>query len=339
MKQIYATSAPGGGGGTPVTPAALTKTDDTNVTLTLGGTPATALLQAVSLTVGWTGTLADARIASAVYWNAKEPAITSGTVSQYWRGDKTWQTFPTIPTVSPAALTKVDDTNVTITLGGTPATSLLQAVSLTVGWSGTLADSRIASATTWNAKQNAITGAATTITTLDLTASRVLVSDASGKVATNSVTTTTLSYLDATSSIQTQLNKIGATVFFSHAATNPADLTTYYLGGLIGVIPTITSQPRFRIESPITGTFDRLRIVQNMTVGTTESSVIKLNNKTAATSVTLSSAYKYDNAVKLYTAIGLAVTQGDELEIEIITPTWVTNPLSAQQFFYGYIKQ
>jgi len=54
-----------------ITPAALTKTDDTNVTLTLGGTPATALLQATSITVGWTGTLADGRIASAATWNAK----------------------------------------------------------------------------------------------------------------------------------------------------------------------------------------------------------------------------------------------------------------------------
>jgi hypothetical protein len=42
-------------------PAALTKTDDTNVTLTLGGTPATALLQSASLTLGWTGTLGIAR--------------------------------------------------------------------------------------------------------------------------------------------------------------------------------------------------------------------------------------------------------------------------------------
>jgi len=41
--------------------AALTKTDDTNVTLTLGGTPATALLVAASLTLGWTGTLSLAR--------------------------------------------------------------------------------------------------------------------------------------------------------------------------------------------------------------------------------------------------------------------------------------
>lgn len=44
--------------------------------------------------------------------------------------------------VTPSAMTKVDDTNVTITLGGTPATSLLQAVSITVGWSGQLAVSR-----------------------------------------------------------------------------------------------------------------------------------------------------------------------------------------------------
>ena len=81
------------------TPAALTKTDDTNVTLTLGGSPSTALLAATSLTLGWTGTLADSRIASATVWNSKEPGITPGTTSEYWRGDKTWQTFPTIPTV------------------------------------------------------------------------------------------------------------------------------------------------------------------------------------------------------------------------------------------------
>ena len=42
-------------------PAALTKTDDTNVTLTLGGSASTALLNAASLTLGWTGTLAVSR--------------------------------------------------------------------------------------------------------------------------------------------------------------------------------------------------------------------------------------------------------------------------------------
>ncbi len=41
--------------------AALTSNNDTNVTLTLGGTPSTALLQSASITAGWTGTLSAAR--------------------------------------------------------------------------------------------------------------------------------------------------------------------------------------------------------------------------------------------------------------------------------------
>lgn len=52
------------GGATPnitITGSALTKTDDTNVTMTLGGTPASALLAGVSLTLGWTGTLSVSR--------------------------------------------------------------------------------------------------------------------------------------------------------------------------------------------------------------------------------------------------------------------------------------
>ena len=51
-----------------------------------------------------------------------------------------------------------------------------------------------------------ITGAVSTITTGDLTASRALASDSSGKVSASGVTSTTLGYLDATSSIQTQLD-------------------------------------------------------------------------------------------------------------------------------------
>ena len=54
---------------------------------------------------------------------------------------------PTGSTAAPsyaaaAALTKTDDTNVTLTLGGNASTSLLQAASLTLGWSGILAASR-----------------------------------------------------------------------------------------------------------------------------------------------------------------------------------------------------
>lgn len=268
------------------TPAALTRTNDTNVTLTLGGTPSTALLQATSITLGWTGTLAAARggfgadvsaqsgvplfatgtatftgtTGSGNFVRATSPTLvtpalgtpssvtlTNGTglplttgvtgvlpianggtnatsaanartnlglvigtdVQAYdadlasWAGvtrASGFDTFtatpssanlrslvtdetgtgalvfagspaltgsPTAPTQSPAdnstkiattayveaavsasggvtpsALTKTDDTNVTLTLGGTPGTALLQATSITVGWSGQLAVAR-----------------------------------------------------------------------------------------------------------------------------------------------------------------------------------------------------
>lgn len=53
-------------GNLTITSSALTKVDDTNVTLTLGGTPASSLLAAVSITAGWTGTLAAGRLNSNV---------------------------------------------------------------------------------------------------------------------------------------------------------------------------------------------------------------------------------------------------------------------------------
>ena len=61
--------------------------------------------------------------------------------------------------------------------------------------------------TTLAGKQDTITGAASTITTSNLTASRVLVSNTSGKVAVSTVTSTQLGYVaGVTSAIQTQLN-------------------------------------------------------------------------------------------------------------------------------------
>lgn len=43
---------------------------------------------------------------------------------------------------TPAALTRINDTNITITLGGSPASSLFDAVSLTMGWAGQLSVAR-----------------------------------------------------------------------------------------------------------------------------------------------------------------------------------------------------
>lgn len=101
----------------------------------------------------------NARITGAIYDSNNSPG-TAGQVLSSTVAGTDW-----IDSASPtaAALTRVDDTNVTLTLGGTPATSLLQAVSLTLGWTGTLADSRITSASNWNtAYTNRITSLTTT---------------------------------------------------------------------------------------------------------------------------------------------------------------------------------
>lgn len=62
-------------------PAALTKTDDTNVTLTLGGSASTALVNAASITAGWTGTLASGRLNSNVVQGITNDTNVTGSIA------------------------------------------------------------------------------------------------------------------------------------------------------------------------------------------------------------------------------------------------------------------
>jgi hypothetical protein len=140
--------------GTDVTGAAMTSSNDTNVQITLGGTPSTSLLRAVSLTLGWTGQLAVGRggtgastLTGVVIGNATSAmTAVAGTAGQFLRRNtaNTAYEFRTLQggDIAGSELTKTDDTNVTISLGGTPASALLQPVSLTMGWTGQLAVSR-----------------------------------------------------------------------------------------------------------------------------------------------------------------------------------------------------
>jgi hypothetical protein len=234
--------ANGGTGNTAL--GALTRVDDTNVTLTLGGSPATALVNAASIAVGWTGTLAAGRLNSNVVQGVTNDTNVTGSIaaqnltlgwtgtlaagrlnanvvqsvvndtnvtgsiaaqaltlgwtgalaagrggtgqSSYTIGDilyasasGTLSKLADVATgnalvsggvgVAPAwgkigltthvsgilpvanggtgnsslgALTRVDDTNVTLTLGGSPSTALVNAASITVGWSGQLGATR-----------------------------------------------------------------------------------------------------------------------------------------------------------------------------------------------------
>ncbi len=102
-----------------------------------------------------------------------------------------------------------------------------------------------------NGKQATITGAATTITGSNLTASRALVSDSSGKVAVSAVSSTEVGYLDGvTSAIQTQLDSKPASYSASvttssgtatiahsaHGLTFPANVQVYDENGQLVLV-------------------------------------------------------------------------------------------------------
>jgi hypothetical protein len=140
--------------GTDITGAALTSSNDTNVQITLGGTPSTAVLRAVSLTMGWTGQLSVGRggtgastLTGVVIGNGTS-AMTAvvGTAGQFLRRNttNTAYEFRTLQggDIAGSELTFTNDTNVQMSLSGTPASALLQPVGITLGWTGQLAVGR-----------------------------------------------------------------------------------------------------------------------------------------------------------------------------------------------------
>jgi len=186
------------------TGAALTEVNDTNITLTLGGSPSTSLLQPTSITAGWAGTLAPTRGGTGVN-NASNTLTLGGSLttsgpytSTLTMTGPTTVTLPTsgtlattsqIPTGAP--LTEVNDTNITLTLGGSPSTALIQATSITAGWAGTLAPTRGGTGVNNASSTLTLGGSLTTsgayTSTLTMTGPTSVTLPTSGTLATNSL--------------------------------------------------------------------------------------------------------------------------------------------------------
>jgi hypothetical protein len=165
-----------------------------------------------------------------------QPLIPTGTSSQYYRGDKSWQTLnkttvglSNVTNESKATMFTNPTFTGTVTLPST--TSIGDISNVELGYLNgvtsniqTQLDGKLSSSvsstelgylsgvtssiqTQLDSKQGTITGGGSTITSTNLTASRALVSDSSGKVAVSNVTGTELGRLvGVTSSIQTQLD-------------------------------------------------------------------------------------------------------------------------------------
>jgi hypothetical protein len=117
------------------TGAALTKTDDTNVTLTLGGSPTTALVNAASLTLGWTGTLSGTRGGTGV--NNGASTITIGGNVTFsggftFAGTITGNTAVTFPTSGTLLTSASAVTSITGTANQITASASVGAVTLAI---------------------------------------------------------------------------------------------------------------------------------------------------------------------------------------------------------------
>lgn len=148
--------------------------------------------------------------------------------------------------------------------------------------------------TNWNNKQNAITGAASTITTNNLTVNRAVISDGAGKIAVSTVTNTELGYVSGvTSAIQTQLNNKqvtitggATTITSSNLSANFAlisdangkvavsTISTTKLGYLTDVTSNIQAQINGKFTTP-TGNVNQI-VLGNGTLGNKQSILRKV---------------------------------------------------------------
>lgn len=222
---------------------ALTRTNDTNVTMTLGGSPTTALLNPASMTLGWSGQLSVPRGGTGNSTFTAYSVICAGTTATgafqnvsglgnageqlTSNGPGALPTWQPSSTVTPAALTKTDDTNVTLTLGGSPTTALVNAASITAGWTGQLGLTRGGTNASLTASNGGIVWSnATQLQVLAGTATARQILQ-SGSSATPSWSTTTY---PATNAINTLLFASAANTMSALATANRGVLVTSNTG-------------------------------------------------------------------------------------------------------------
>mgnify|MGYP003131788696 CR=1 FL=1 len=162
-----------------------------------------------------------------------------------------------------------------------------------------------------------IAGAVSTITTGDLTASRALVSDGSGKVAVSAVSSTEIGHLDGvTSAIQTQLNAV--------EARRAANLTSATFTGQVNMSDDLIVTGNLTVNGDTTTVNSENKVIQdrfimlaNSVSGAPSADVgILFNRGTSG-----NAAFFYDESAKFFT---LSETRDPDTNVAI-SPTGAAN--------------
>lgn len=114
---------------------------------------------------------------------------------------------------------------------------------------------------------------------------------------------------------------------------NPADATTYYWGGGTQTTPQ-TSTGSGRIYIPVAGTITIAEIWWSAFTAAGTNENISMYVQVNAGTTTLIATVGDTSLTKRFsnTGLSIAVAQGDYVEIQLVCPTWGTNP---QQIFMG----
>ncbi len=155
--------------------------------------------------------------------------------------------------VNPQALTKTDDTNVILTLGGSPMTALFNATSLTLGWAGTLSGTR--GGTGVNNGTNTITlgGNLTTSgafsTTFTTTGNTSITLPTSGTLLNNSLTSGNI-YIGSAGGVATSVSISGDATIIN---TGTLTLATVNASSGLTTLSSITTNAKGLVTSNTTG--------------------------------------------------------------------------------------
>ena len=150
-------------------------------------------------------------------------------------------------------------------------------------------------------KQATITGGATTITSSNLTASKALASDASGKVAASSVTSTELGYVSGvTSAIQTQLgNKAASGANTDITSLQGVTLNGHQLNSGSATIATSTLTPVANKSLQVIATAANFGMIANPVAG---QEYVLINE--SASDITIANLSGATAANQIYTGTG-----------------------------------
>lgn len=201
----------------PLLTAGLLTVDANGVVSSIAGTPITTVLPSSQILVGNVSNVATAvaMTGDITISNTGVTAITAGSIIN-----------ADVSASAAIALTKLAASTANV-VPQFNVSGFLEPSSVTNSELANLSGSSSNLQTQINAKQATITGAATTITSANLTANRALTSNASGKVEVSTVTSTELGYVSGvTSAIQTQIDsKLSVTL------STPADGDTIIRSG------------------------------------------------------------------------------------------------------------